>query len=113
MSQNRNKLLELFIGNISNVILHKILEKAIDLQEIVNKYNREIKNSLEIARIYREKINPKNLPFPEKDIDEIRRKIFLKVKSELSIRVSRGYKNIDFSLIDPFIKEALTEMKII
>lgn len=113
MGQNRNKLLDLFIGNISNVILHKILENAIDLQEMVNKYNKEVKNSLEIAKIYREKINPKNPPFPEKDIDKIKRKIFLKVKSELLIRISRGYKKIDFSLIGPFVEEALTEMKII
>jgi len=41
MSQNRNKLLGLFIGNISNVILHKILEKAIDLQEIVKNMIRK------------------------------------------------------------------------
>ena len=113
MSQNRNKFLDLFIGNLSNAVLHRILEKAIDLPEIVNKYDKEIKNSWEIAKIYREKINPKNPPFPEKDIDEIRRKIFLKVKSELSIRISRGYKNIDLSLIGPFIEEALIEMKII
>lgn len=30
MPQNRNKLIELFIGNIVNAIVHDILEKAID-----------------------------------------------------------------------------------
>ncbi len=29
MSQNRNKLIDLFIGNLSNVIIHEILLKAI------------------------------------------------------------------------------------
>lgn len=30
MVQNKNKVISLFIGNLSNVILHKILEIAID-----------------------------------------------------------------------------------
>ena len=68
MSQNRNKLLDLFISNLSNAVLHRILEKAIGLPEIINKYDKEIKNSWEIAKIYREKINPKTPPFPEKDL---------------------------------------------
>ena len=29
MPQNRNQLIELFIGNITNAIVHRILEKAI------------------------------------------------------------------------------------
>ncbi len=40
MVQNRNKLIDLFIGNISNSIVHKILEKAIDNKEIASKYER-------------------------------------------------------------------------
>ncbi len=31
---NRNKLLTLFISNLANVIVHRILEKAIDAPEI-------------------------------------------------------------------------------
>jgi len=38
---NRNKLLELFISNIANAIIHKILEKAIDKPDISEKYNKE------------------------------------------------------------------------
>ena len=33
MSQNRNKLIILFIGNVSNAIVHEILEKAINNKE--------------------------------------------------------------------------------
>ena len=38
--QNRNKLVDLFIGNITNYIVHKILEMAIDNLEIINKYKK-------------------------------------------------------------------------
>ena len=58
MTQNRKKLIDLFIGNISNSIVHKILEKAIDNNEIINKYIKEQNISLEIAKKYRERINP-------------------------------------------------------
>ena len=30
MTQNRNKLIDLFIGNIANAVVHKILEQAVD-----------------------------------------------------------------------------------
>ena len=36
MPKNRNQLIELFIGNIANSIVHRILEKAIDKQEIAD-----------------------------------------------------------------------------
>ena len=58
MTQNRNKLIRLFIGNISNVVIHKILERAIDIEEVRIKYNKEIKTSFEIAKHYRDQINP-------------------------------------------------------
>ena len=46
MAQNRNKLIDLFIGNLVNAVLHRILEKAIlDSLEIAVKYKKEIKNS--------------------------------------------------------------------
>jgi len=40
MSQNRNKLIILFIGNVSNVIVHEILEKAINNKEITDRYRK-------------------------------------------------------------------------
>lgn len=40
MTQNKNKLLDLFIGNLSNTILHKILENAIGNNEEVSCSNR-------------------------------------------------------------------------
>lgn len=33
---NRNKLIDLFISNLANVVVHKVLEKAIDKPEVSN-----------------------------------------------------------------------------
>ena len=38
MVQNRKKLIELFVGNISNAVVHEILEKATNDEEISSKY---------------------------------------------------------------------------
>ena len=45
---NRNRLIEVFISNVANAIIHQILEKAIDKQEIADVYNKEVRNSKEI-----------------------------------------------------------------
>ena len=95
MVQNRKRLIDLFIGNISNSIIHKILEKAINDEKISNRYNKELLTSMEIAKKYREKINPNNKHLPCKDINYIKTKIKNKVRAELKIRISKGYENID------------------
>jgi hypothetical protein len=110
---NRNKLIEVFISNVSNAILHEILERAIDMPEIAQKYNKEIKNSFDIAKRYREKINPINVPLPEKDVDYIKNKIRRKVNAELSLRISRGYKNINVNLVEELIDKFLKVSKVI
>ena len=38
---NRNRLLDLFASNLANVVVHKILEKAIDRPEIIDFYNQK------------------------------------------------------------------------
>lgn len=113
MVQNRNKILDLLIGNLSNVVIHKILEKAIDNEEIFNKYHKEIKISLEIAKKYREKINPINKGLSEKDLDYVKKRLMNKVKSELLMRISKGYKNIDLNLIELVIEEVFNEIKMV
>ena len=80
MAQNRKRLIDLFIGNISNSVIHKILEKAINNEEIINKYIKEQNISLEIAKTYREKINSTKTILPNKDVDYIRIKIINRVK---------------------------------
>jgi hypothetical protein len=113
MTQNRNKLIDLFIGNISNSIVHEILEKAIANEEIADKYGKELTTSLEIAKSYREKINPINTFFPDKDLNYIKTKIKNKVRAELLIRVSKGYKNINLELVEEMIDKYLKNMNVI
>lgn len=95
---NRNKLLKLFVSNLANVIIHRVLEKAIDKPEIAKVYTKEVKNSFEIAKKYREKINPIDKVLPSQDIEDLRQKIISKVKAELNLRIERGYKTLIFHL---------------
>lgn len=116
MTQNRNKLIDLFIGNASNAVLHRILEKAIlglNNLEVAGKYRKEINTSYDAAKKYREKINPLNSPFPEKDIEEVKEKILRRVKSELNTRISLGYLNIDLNNLEKEIDDFLKELKIV
>lgn len=111
--QNRNKLIDLFIGNISNAIVHEILEKAIDVENISKKYEKESETSINKAKQYREKINPVNKVLPEKDAKYVKDKIIKNVRNELNLRIKRGYENINFDLIDKFVKKILKDMAII
>ncbi|MBI4918831.1 hypothetical protein HY837_02800 [archaeon] len=89
MVQNKKKLIDLFAGNLANAVLHRILEKAIEDKAISNKYLKEVKNSWEIAKKYREKINPQKEVLPQKYAQEIKKKIILRVNSELKTRISK------------------------
>jgi len=113
MSQNRKKLIDLFIGNISNSVVHKILEEAIKEEIYRKRYIKEFSTSLDTAKRYREKINLINMPLPDKDIAYIKEKIIRKVKAELEQRISKGYQNIDIRLIEPIVDSILKKMDII
>ena len=63
MVHNRNKLIALFIGNLSNAILHHMLEQAIHEDTLTQRYHKESATSLALAKEYRAKINPRNLLF--------------------------------------------------
>ena len=113
MVQNRNKLIDLLIGNLSNAVVHEILGKVIDDEIVRNYYNKELRVSLDRAKNYREKINPVNSSLPEKDAEHIKDKIVKKVKAELELRKSKGYENIDFELVGPSVDIILESIKII
>ena len=113
MAQNRTKLIDLFIGNISNAVVHEILGKAIDNDDVRGYYSRELKVSFDKARSYRGKINPPNTALPDKDINYIKDKIIRKVKVELQLRISKGYDNINLSLVENMVKGVLKSMKVI
>jgi uncharacterized protein with HEPN domain len=108
---NRNKLIELFISNLANAVVHDILEKAVAAEEIADKYRKEIVNSFQLAKKYREKINPR-MSMPDKDISYIKHKIKNKVTTELRNRIERGYKGINLDLIDEIIERMFGEMRI-
>lgn len=112
MVQNRNKLIELFIGNISNAIIHEILERAVSKELMAGKYRKEITISFEVAKRYREKINPLNKLLPDKDAEYIKTKIINKVMAELMTRISKGYKNIELDLIEDLVDRALKNTNI-
>ena len=107
---NRNKLLTLFVSNLANVIVHRVLEKAIDKPEIAKVYTKEVQNSFEIAKRYREKINPTDKVLPQHDIEGLRQKIISRVKAELNLRITKGYKNINLSLVEGFVDDSLKEL---
>jgi len=110
MAISRKKLINLFIGNISNAVLHRILEQAVEDDVIRKYYDKEFLNSFEIAKKYREKINPVDDKLP--DSSEIKGVIIKKVNNELKIRISKGYKNIDLSLVESAANTILSELKI-
>ncbi|MEK6845275.1 MAG: hypothetical protein AABY26_00835 [Nanoarchaeota archaeon] len=80
-------MLELFAGNLANAVLHRLLEKAIDDENISNKYIKEINNSWELSKRYQEKINPIDRPLPSEDIELLKKKIIQKVQAEVQIRI--------------------------
>ncbi|MBI4141104.1 hypothetical protein HY485_04680, partial [Candidatus Woesearchaeota archaeon] len=80
---------------------------------IANKYVKEFKTSWEIAQKYRTKINPANLPLPDKDLSNIKKMLIKKVTSELQVRIAHSYENIDVTLVEAFVNKALKELKII
>ena len=84
MAQNRNKLIDLFVGNISNAIVHTVLEKAAGDNAILAKsYQKESINSKNTAVHYRNMINPIYTSLPDRDIDFIKKCLTQKVTSEL------------------------------
>lgn len=58
-------------------------------------------------------INPISSNFPEKDIVYIKTKISQKANSELKLRISKGYENINLDLVNNVINEILQEMNVI
>ena len=115
MPQNRKKLIDLFIGNISNAIIHEILVGSIKgkSKEIASYYQKEIENAINLSKKYREKINPIKKSFPDKEIMQIKTKIIAKVKAELRIRILKGYKNINLNLVEELADKVLKNFKII
>lgn len=112
MGQNKNQIISILIGNLSNAIVHKILEKSIDKNELIGKYRNEAINSYNIAKRYREKINPVDNILSINDSEYIKEKLRTKVRNELNLRISKGYTNINLTLIDSEIENFFIELRI-
>ncbi|MBU0460455.1 MAG: hypothetical protein KJ597_00585 [Nanoarchaeota archaeon] len=112
MGQNRNKLLQLMISNLVNVVVHKILEETVREEILRDHYNKESLVSLEVAKRYREKINPVQRELPDKDIDKIKEEVLRRANQELQLRISKGYQGIDLSLVEKILEKVLWELRI-
>ena len=112
MTQNRNKLIDLFMGNIVNSIVHQVLEKAVN-DEMAVRYRKELTTSFDIAKKYRNKINPLNRPFFDREVLYIKEQIIKRVRGELLLRISKGYENINLDLIEELVDDSLKKLNII
>lgn len=92
MNQNRNKLIQLLIGNLVNVVVHKILEEAVKEEILRDHYDKESLVSFEVAKKYRKKINPIQRELHDKDINKIKEEVLKRVNNELKLRISKFSK---------------------
>src|SRR3989344_6848494 len=97
MPQNRKKMLDLFIGNISSAISHEILMISTENKELASHYKKERDNLITLSEKYRHNINPINKTLSDKDVEYIKSKVKNKIKSELSSRIKKGYRKISKS----------------
>ncbi len=112
MSQNRNKLIQLLIGNLVNVVVHKVLEEAVTEELMRNHYDKESLVSLDVAKRYRELINPIQRALPSEDVKEIKVEVLRRAKKELMFRISKGYSGIDLELVETMLDRLLEGLKI-
>ncbi len=113
MVQNRNKLLDLFVGNLSNAVLHTVMERSSSDEELRKYYGKEVLNSMEIAKNYREKINPIGTALPKNDGENVRRKVIERVKNGLNTRIAEGYENIKLELVEEVTDKILADLRVV
>ena len=113
MVQNRNKLIDLFIGNVSNAVLHRILEQSVEDENLSRYYGKEVLDSVKIAKKYREKINPVSEMLPRKDSENIRNMVIDRVNNKLKARIEKGYKNINLDSIESDVNKILVDMEVL
>lgn len=112
MVHNRNKLLILLIGNLANAVVHKVLEEATKEEILRKRYDKESLVSYEVAKRYREQINPLQRCLSEKDAEEIKEEVMRRARQELQTRISKGYRDIDIALVEPVLQKLMKELKI-
>lgn len=76
-------------------------------------YDRESLSSFEVARRYREKINPVQRELPENDVDKIKEEVFKRAGKELRLRIDKGYEGVKLGLLGEILEKVLEELKIL
>ena len=112
MGQNRNKLLQLLIGNLVNLVVHRVLEQSTMEEILRDHYHKESSTSFEVAQKYREKINPLQRELPDKDTNKIKEEVLRRANNELKLRISKGYQGIDLNLTELILENILKELLI-
>lgn len=112
MVHNRPKLLNLFVSNIANAVVHQILEEAIADENLRDYYDKELSNSIMVAKKYREKINPVDKPLPIKDFHSIKIKIIKKANFEINLRIEKGYTNLDLKKVEAITDKILNKLNV-
>jgi len=100
------------IGNLVNVVVHRLLEETVKEDILRDHYNKESLHSLEISKRYREKINPIQRELPEKDVEKIKEEVLRRAKKELRLRTSKGYQGIELDKIEDILEKILQELSI-
>ncbi|MAE13429.1 hypothetical protein CMO92_02590 [Candidatus Woesearchaeota archaeon] len=113
MVQNRKKLIQLLIGNLSNYVVHAVLAEAIEDDGIMERYRKEGLTSFRLAEGYRERIHPKREVFSGKDVVHIRVCVGQRTRNELRKRICRGYEGIDLGLVEVYVERALVLIGIV
>lgn len=112
MSHNRNQLITLLIGNLTNAVVHQVLEKSVK-EEIIRKYyDKESLHSVEIAKRYREQINPLQRALLDIDAEEIKAEVQKRARNELLLRISKGYRGIELNDVEPVLEKLLQKLNI-
>ena len=84
MTQNRNKLLDLLVGNLANAVVHKVLEDATEDE-----------------------------PLSDNGAAEAKERITNKAEAELKLRIAKGYENINLGSVEEVTKKILADLRII
>lgn len=112
MVHNRNKLLTLLIGNLVNAVVHRVLEEATTEEILRKRYDKESLVSYEVAKRYREQINPLQRCLSPEDAGQIRKEVIRRAYQELQTRISKGYQDVDITLIEPVLQKLLKELRV-
>ncbi|MBI4139393.1 hypothetical protein HY483_00340 [Candidatus Woesearchaeota archaeon] len=113
MSQNRNKIIDIFVGNTVNAIVHVILQQSISDEDVSKKYLEEVRTSLKSAKKYREKVNPINTVFQRIEAENLKIIIQRKVEKKLHKRIAKGYKDIAIGTVEENVVKILQELKVL